>query len=33
MSTNEIAAKVQELRDLRRMADELSANLSNLSTI
>lgn len=30
MSTNEIAAKVQELRELRRMADELSAEIDSL---
>ena len=27
MSANEIAAKVQELRELRRMADELAAEI------
>nr|DAE80941.1 MAG TPA: Exonuclease [Bacteriophage sp.] len=30
MSTNEIAAKVQELRELRRMADELDAEIDSL---
>ena len=30
MSANEIAAKVQELRELRRMADELAAEIDSL---
>ena len=30
MSTNEIAAKVQELRELRRMAEELAAEIDGL---
>lgn len=30
MSANEIAAKVQELRELRRMADELAAEIDGL---
>ena len=30
MSANEIAAKVRELRELRRMADELSAEIDGL---
>lgn len=30
MSANEISAKVQELRELRRMADELSAEIDSL---
>lgn len=32
MSANEIAAKVQELRELRRMADELYAKYTKQTT-